>query len=294
MTEIARTDFHVGTRHKVKDRLLHIIGRVLTYGVLAFGAFLFAVPFLWMLSTSLKAKNLVSEVPIVWIPPELVWENYVTPWQFMPYAIWYRNTIVLTASNVIGILIATSLVAFGFARIKFWGRDVHFLILLATMMLPGQVTLIPTYLFWSRLKAINTFWPLMIPQWLTAGYDVFLLRQFFATIPKEMDDAARIDGCGWFGIYWRIVLPMSKPALGVLAITNFTWNWNNFFEPLIYLNSTEKFTVALGLTLFQGRFHREIPGLMAMTLVSMIPVLITFYISQRYFIQGIVISGIKG
>jgi multiple sugar transport system permease protein len=161
-------------------------------------------------------------------------------------------------------------------------------------MLPGQVTLIPTYLFWSKLKAINTFWPLMIPQWLTTGYDVFLLRQFFATIPKEMDDAARIDGCGWFGIYRHIILPMSKPALGVLAITNFTWNWNNFFEPLIYLNSTERFTVALGLTLFQGRYHREIPGLMAMTLLSMIPVLIAFYISQRYFIQGIVISGIKG
>jgi multiple sugar transport system permease protein len=176
----------------------------------------------------------------------------------------------------------------------FWGRNVHFLILLATMMLPAQVTLIPTYLIWSKLGAVNTFWPLIVPQWLSTGFDVFLLRQFFQTIPREMDEAARIDGCGWFGIYRLIAMPLAKPALGVLAITNFAWNWNNFFDPLIYLNSTEKFTVSLGLTLFQGRMARDIPGLMAMTTVSMIPVLITFFIAQRYFIQGIVISGVKG
>jgi multiple sugar transport system permease protein len=161
-------------------------------------------------------------------------------------------------------------------------------------MLPAQVTLIPTYLIWSKLGATNTFWPLIVPQWLSTGFDVFLLRQFFQTIPKEMDEAAHIDGCGWFGIYRLIAMPLAKPALGVLAITNFAWNWNNFFDPLIYLNSTEKFTVSLGLTLFQGRMARDIPGLMAMTTVSMIPVLITFFIAQRYFIQGIVISGVKG
>ncbi len=273
---------------------VRLLGRFLVYGTLILGALIFLLPFLWMVSTSVKPHNLVSEVPIVWIPPQLVWENYVTPWRYMPFGVWYRNTIAITMGNCVGILLATSLVAFGFARIRFWGRDVQFLILLATLMLPAQVTLIPTYWFWSRLGAVNTFWPLMIPQWLTTGYDVFLLRQFFMTIPTEMDDAARIDGCGWFGIYARIVLPMSKPALGVLAIMNFAWNWNNFFEPLIYLNATEKFTVALGLTLFQGRMNREIPGLMAMTLVSMIPVLVTFFVAQRRFIQGIVISGIKG
>ena len=294
MTAVAKPleRHHHYRKHRIRP--LHIVGRFMVYATLIFGAFLFMMPFLWMLSTSVKPKNLVSEVPIVWIPPKFEWDNYIKPWQYKPFGIWYRNTIALTASNVFGILLATSLVAFGFARIPFWGRDIQFIILLSTVMLPVHVTLIPTYLFWSKLKAINTFWPLMVPQWLTTGYDVFLLRQFFATIPKEMDDAARIDGCGWWGIYWRICLPMSKPALGVLAITNFAWNWNNFFEPLIFLNSTERFTVALGLTLFQGRMHREIPGLMAMTLVSMIPVIITFYIAQRYFIQGIVISGVKG
>jgi multiple sugar transport system permease protein len=123
---------------------------------------------------------------------------------------------------------------------------------------------------------------------------VFLLRQFYMTVPLEMDDAARMDGCGWFGIYSRILLPLSKPALGILAIMNFTYNWNNFFDPLIYLNDTKKFTVALGLTMLQGRFDREIPGLMAMTLVSITPVLLVFYLAQRYFVQGIVISGVKG
>ena len=275
-------------------RPLHVAGRVMSYGILILGAFVFLLPFLWMLSTSLKDKNLVSAVPIVWIPPELMWENYIKPWGYMPFALWYRNTIFITFVNVVGIVLASSLVAFGFARIRFWGRNVHFIILLATMMLPAQVTLIPTYLIWSRLGAVNTFWPLIVPQWLSTGFDVFLLRQFFQTIPREMDEAARMDGCGWFGIYRLIALPLAKPALGVLAITNFAWNWNNFFDPLIYLNSTEKLTVSLGLTLFQGRVAREIPGLMAMTMVSMIPVLITFFIAQRYFIQGIVISGVKG
>ena len=291
MTAIAQIR---ATWHSRRLRPAYIAGRTLLYAVLCFGAFLFLLPFLWMLSTSVKPRNLVNVVPIVWIPPRFVWENYVTPWQFMPFGLWYRNTIIITMGNVVGILLATSLVAFGFARIRFWGRDVQFLILLSTLMLPAQVTLIPTYWLWSKLGAINTFWPLMIPQWLTTGYDVFLLRQFFMTIPTEMDDAARIDGCGWFGIYWRILLPMSRPALGVLAIMNFAWNWNNFFEPLIYLNATERFTVALGLTLFQGRLNREIPGLMAMTTISIIPVLITFFVAQRHFIQGIVISGLKG
>ncbi len=293
MTAIAQTKPEFVPR-KRRLRPGHLLSRALAYGILIFGAFLFMMPFLWMVSTSLKPKNLVSVVPIVWIPPELVWENYITPFQFMPFGIWYRNTMIITGVNLVGILLSTSLVAFGFARIPFKGRDTHFVILLATMMLPVQVTLIPTYLLWAKLGVTNTFWPLIIPQWLTAGYDTFFLRQFFASIPTEYDDAARIDGCGWWGIYRRIIMPMSKPALGVLAISNFAWNWNNFFDPLIYLNSTDKFTVALGLTLFQGRMNREIPGLMAMTLVSMIPVLITFFIAQRYFIQGIVISGVKG
>jgi multiple sugar transport system permease protein len=277
----------------------HIIGRVLVYAVVTFGAFVFALPFLWMLSASVKPAKYISLVPMIWIPPEYEWTNYLRPWRVMPFGTFYLNTCIITFSNVVIIVLTTSLVAFGFARIPFRGRNWVFLVLLSTMMLPGQVTLIPTYLLWSRLNAINTFWPLLIPEWLSAAYDIFLIRQFYMTISPELDDSARIDGCGWFGIYSRILLPLAKPALGVLAITNFSYNWNNFFGPLIYLNEQKKFTIALGLRLFETRVGggttiQNVGPLMAMTIVSMIPVLITFFIAQRYFIQGIVITGVKG
>jgi len=284
---------------RVVRQVRQVVGRLLLYAVLVAGGILMAMPFLWMLSASLKPTNLIGVVPIVWIPPKIVWTHYIDPWAVLPFLTFYRNTIVITFANVVCILLTTSMVAFAFARIPFWGRDVHFLILLATMMLPGQVTLIPTYLLWSKLRAVNTFWPLMVPEWLSAAFDVFLFRQFYMTISPELDDSARIDGCGWFGIYSRILLPLCKPALGVLAIMNFSYNWNNFFDPLIYLNDPQRFTIALGLLYFRvrggaGAETQDIGGLMAMTIVSMIPVLIVFFIAQRRFIQGIVITGIKG
>jgi multiple sugar transport system permease protein len=162
------------------------------------------------------------------------------------------------------------------------------------MMLPSQVTLIPIYVFWARAGLVNTFWPLIVPQWLTNAYNVFLLRQFFMTISPEMDDAARMDGAGWFTIYSRILMPLAKPALGVIAIQAFAWNWNNFLEPLIYLNEPRNFTVAIGLRLFQTQQSQKMPETMAMSVVALIPVLIMFFIAQRYFIQGIVITGVKG
>ena len=273
------------------------LGRVALYALICLGAFIFTLPFLWMLSTAVTPKEWVGVVPKRWIPPWLEWSNYVKPWTYFPFATFYRNTLIVTSANVVGVLVSASLVAFGFARIRFWGRDVIFLMTLATMMLPGQVTLIPQFLLWSRLQAVNTYWPLIIPNFLgSAAYDIFLLRQFYMTITTELDDAARIDGCGWFGIYRRILLPMIAPAMGVLAIINFSFNWNDFFGPLIYLNEQQRFTVALGLRMFQaGRTgESRMPEVMAMTIESMIPVLITFFLAQRYFIQGITITGVKG
>jgi ABC-type glycerol-3-phosphate transport system permease component len=275
-------------------RVQHLIGRVLLYALITGGAVLFIMPFIWMISTSVKPVNLVREIPIVWIPPEPQWSNFTNPWTYLPFARFYANTIFVTFVNVTGILLSASMVAFAFARIPFWGRDVHFLILLSTLMLPGQVRLIPTYYFWSQVGGVNTYWPLIVPQWLSTAYDVFLLRQFYMTISHELDDAARIDGCHWFGIYRHIILPLSKPALGVLAILNFSYNWNDFFDPLIYLNQMDRYTVSLGLTLFQSEAGPNVPEIMAMTVISMIPVIIVFFIAQRYFIQGIVISGSKG
>lgn len=271
-----------------------VVWRILLYLILFVGAVTFSLPLLWMISTSVKPDHLVFAMPIVWIPPELDWANYVDAWKVLPFLTFYKNTIFITIVNIIGLILSSSLVAFGFARIRFWGRDWIFIILLATMMLPQQVTLIPIYLFWSRLSLVNTFWPLIIPEWLTNAFNVFLLRQFFMSINTELDDAARIDGAGWFTIYSRILMPLSKPALGVIAIMAFAWNWNNFLTPLIYLNEPKKFTIAIGLRLFQTQQSQHMAETMAMTLVATIPVLLVFYLAQAKFIRGIVITGVKG
>jgi multiple sugar transport system permease protein len=271
-------------------------GRLLLYATILAGSVIFIMPFAWMLSTSVKPQHLAFRVPIVWIPPELVWSNYTDPFRYFPFLRFFGNTFTIALGNVLGHILISSMVAFGFARIRFWGRDVIFLLLLSTMMLPGQVTLIPLYLIWSRLKAINTFWPLILPAWLAGPYNVFLLRQYFMTVSTELDDAARMDGCGFFSIYARILMPLAKPALGVVAIQTFTGNWNAFLYPLLFLNKTEKYTIALGLRLFQASENAvQILGpLMAMTTLSVIPLLILFSIAQARFIQGIVITGIKG
>ena len=277
----------------VSWKVMRIAGKVITYVLLSAGAFVFALPFLWMLSTSVKPEAFAYKVPIMWIPPEIRWRTYIEAWKVQPFHLFYRNTAFITVINITGLVLSSSLVAFAFARIRFWGRDVLFLILLATMMLPQQVTLVPIYVIWSWLKGVNTYWPLIVPEWLANAYNVFLLRQYMMTISPEMDDAARIDGAGWFRIYSQIVMPMSRPALGVVAIQAFAWNWNNFLGPLIYLNEPRKFTIAIGLRLFQTQMSQKMPETMAMSIVALIPVLIVFFVAQRYFIQGIVITGIK-
>lgn len=278
----------------VSRKALRVFWKIVTYVILAIGALIFALPFLWMVSTSIKPEYLVYQIPIVWIPSELDFGHFASAWNFLNWPTFYQNTIFLTVVNIVGLVLSSSLVAFGFARIRFVGRDVIFLVLLATMMLPSQVTLIPLYVFWAQLGAVNTFWPLIVPQWLTNAYNVFLLRQFFMSISPELDDAARIDGAGWFKIYSRIIMPQAKPALGVVAIQAFAWNWNSFLGPLIYLNDQRKYTIAIALNLFETKQSENMPETMAMSLVALIPVLAMFFIAQRYFIQGIVISGVKG
>jgi len=271
-------------------------GRILLYAVLILGAVIFSLPLVWMISTSIKPDALVFAMPIVWIPPVPDWRNYYDAWTkaVPPFTTYYANTIFITLMNIVGLVLSSSLVAFGFARIRFWGRNTIFMILLATMMLPSQVTLIPIYLFWSKLGLVNTFWPLIAPEWLTNAYNVFLLRQFFMSINTELDDAARIDGAGWFTIYSRILMPLASPALGVIAIQAFAFNWNNYLGPLIYLSKPDKLTVAIALRLFETQQSQHIPETMAMTLVALVPVLLVFYVAQARFIQGIVISGVKG
>ena len=262
--------------------------------VAALGSIVFVTPLVWMITTSIKPRWEQLVMPPKWIPSAIVWANYTESWASRPFPLWYRNTLILVVGNVIGGILSSSLVAYGFARLQFRGRNLLFLILLSTMMLPGQVTIIPIYYLFSRIGWVDSLKPLIVPNFFGVPFYIFLLRQFFMTISPELDNAAEIDGCSIFAIYWRIILPLSKPALAVVAIYQFTWSWNDFFGPLIYVNTPIKFPIALGLRFFQGRWDPQIGGTMAMTFVSVIPVLLVFYVAQRSFIQGIVITGVKG
>jgi multiple sugar transport system permease protein len=273
-------------------------GRVLTYAVVLAGAVIFALPFLWMVSTSLKTDNQVFAFPPQWIPTEFSLDGYLEPWRNLPFPTFYRNTAIITFVAITARLLSASLVAFAFARMRFRGRGFLFLLVLSVIMLPGQVTLIPLFRSWSELGFVDTFVPLTVPAFFAGegagAFTVFLLRQYMLTIPFDYDDAAKIDGASWFRIWWNIVLPLAGPAIGVAAIFQFTGEWNAFLEPLIYLRTEENFTVQLGLNALNGRFSLEYQQTMAQTIISLIPVLLVFFFAQRRFVQGIVVSGVKG
>jgi multiple sugar transport system permease protein len=271
-----------------------ITGRTVLYAITLFGAVIYSMPFVWMLSTSVKPGYQVLEIPPRWIPDVWMWENYTSPWTHLPFALFYRNTAIIAGCDIVFTLISSSMVAFAFARMRFRGRDTMFILVLATMMLPSQVTLIPIYVFWTKLGLINTLLPLIIPTLFGSAFNIFLLRQFMMSIPLEMDDAARIDGASWIQIYSRIMLPLAAPALGVVAISEFTFRWNDYLGPLIYLNEAKNFTISLGLTLLNSQYVSEIQAIMAQTVIAVIPVLLVFFFTQRFYIQGIVISGVKG
>jgi ABC-type glycerol-3-phosphate transport system permease component len=264
------------------------------------GAILFLAPFLWMVSTSLKDPRFTYIFPPQIIPDPVRWDNYLRVFQRLPFLKYGWNTVRMTGLCLIGHLATASLVAYGFARLRFPGRDVLFILLLSTMMLPPQVTLIPTFLIYRHLDWIDTFKPLIVPDWLGGvPFTVFLLRQFISTLPIEMDEAAKIEGCGFFDIYWRIILPLIMPALAAVAIFVFMWNWNDIFYSLIYLSSEKNWTLALGLNFMRrdsalGVGNMEVELIMAASIVVMLPCLLVFFFAQKYFIQGIVFTGIKG
>jgi multiple sugar transport system permease protein len=251
-----------------------------------------------MLSASVRSATEINQNPIDFLPSVWRWENYTAPWADYPFTAFYRNSVVITTLSVCGTLFTGSLVAFAFARMRFRGRGFLFVLVLSTMMLPSQVTLIPIYVLWSKLQLVNTMVPLIVPSFFGGEYayafSVFLLRQYMLSIPLEIDDAARIDGATWFQIYWRVIVPMSAPALGAVAIYNFTAQWNDFLKPLVYLNTPENFTVQLGLALLNGRFDSEIGQVMAQTTLSILPMVIVFFFAQRNYVQGNVVSGVKG
>lgn len=271
------------------------LGDGATYAILTVGACAILLPFAWMISTSLKEPSQVFIFPPRWIPKPVVWRNYIDALTALPFTRFFQNTLTILFLCLVGELLSCSLVAFSFARTRWRGRDVCFVLLLSTMMLPRQVTIIPLFVLFRQLNWIDTFLPLVIPAWFaTNAFYVFLLRQFYMTIPLELDDAARIDGCTLWGIYWRIIVPLSKPVLIAISVFSFQTHWNEFFLPLIYLNSTSKFTIALGLQSFKGMYETEWTLLMAASFTCMIPLLVIFYVAQKHFVQGVVITGVKG
>ncbi len=267
--------------------------KALVHVILILGAIVLLLPLAWMLSTSLKDLGAVLILPPKWIPDEIRWTNYIDVFTVTPFARFIFNTSVITLLSVLGKILSCSIVAFAFARLRWRGRNTVFIIMLATLMLPPQVTLIPQFVIYRELKWIDTFLPLILPHWFGGPFATFLLRQYFMTLPQELDDAARIDGASYFGIYWRIILPLGKPALAAVAIFTFNGTWNDFLGPLIYLHSQENYTIQMGLRMFQDQYYTSWNLLMAASLIAMIPVVLIFFFAQRYFIQGIVFTGIK-
>ena len=273
--------------------------RTLLYLIALVAGILFMIPFLWTVSSSLKDITEIYAMPPIWVPAETQWQNYSLVFQKVPFGIFTRNSVIVTSLAMIGTILTSSLVAFGFARFRFPGRDLLFVLVLATMLLPWEVTIVPLFLIFKEVGLLNSLWPLIIPAWLGGGaFNIFLLRQFFLTIPREFDEAARMDGASSLQIYWKIIVPLSGPALAAVAIFAFLANWNEFIGPLIYNNSAEFYTVPIGLRYFQNTpFSGEEPRealLMAASIMAAAPCIILFFVAQRYFVQGIVMSGIKG
>jgi len=255
------------------------------------------LPFLWMLSTSLKEPE---EVFIQvkpwwrnWIPKRIVWENYYRAWKAVPFGRFYLNSIIVAICVTIGVVFTSSFAAYAFSRLNFPGRDKLFFAYVATMMIPGSVIIIPQFVLIRVLGWVDTYRALIVPAIFTA-FGTFLLRQFFMTIPKELEDAAKIDGCGYFGIYWRIILPLSKPALSTLAITTFQGNWGSFMWPLLVTNRTEMRTLPIGLEYFKSQYTAEWTLLMAGSVMVILPIIILYVFNQRFFVEGVKLTGIKG
>jgi multiple sugar transport system permease protein len=286
---------------RTRKRIRTVSRRIFAYLMTTLLAFIFASPFLWMISMSLQSPQQLTTYPPQWIPKPAKWINYVDAMTNprRPFHIFFKNTLIYTTVATLGATLSSSLVGYAFGRLQFKGRDVFFVLVLSTMMLPQQVTLIPQYIIFFKLGWIDTFKPLIVPPWFGSAFYIFLLRQFYLTIPRELDEAAIIDGCDFLTLWWRIIMPLSKPAIVTVVAFSIVATWNNFMGPLIYLDSTKNLTVSVGLSLFRqmagdtGGFT-PFGQVMAASVTMLVPMVALFLAAQRYFIVGITMSGIKG
>ena len=279
---------------KRSRRITDLTRTLLLYIVLSLIAFITLTPLLWMISTSLKSDAETTSIPIVWIPEKPRWENYIRAWESAPFGLFFLNSIKITLTSSAGLVILCSLAGYGFARFNTPLFNFLFSILISAMMLPGVIMLIPLFTLFRNIGWIDTHWSLIIPPMFSNTFGTFLFRQFFLSIPRDFEEAATIDGCGLLGIFWRIMMPLAKPAVATLGILSFMWNWNEFMRPLVFINTYEKLPVSVGLSVFQGQFSTYYNLLMAASTLSLIPILIVYLLAQKYFTQGLVMSGIKG
>lgn len=269
-------------------------GRVVLYLFLVLGALFFLTPFAWMVSTSLKADHQVFVIPPAWIPKPAMWSNYLRLMTEVPFLRYLANTVLVTVLSVIFFLASSAVVAYGFAKLKWPGRDTLFYALLATMVLPPQVTLIPQFVMFQKLGWVGTFLPLVVPPLFGSAFAVFLLRQFYTAIPNEVSDSARIDGANEWQLFTRIILPLSRPALATAGLFIFIWTWTDFLNPLIYLTDDRNYTLAVGLQQLSSTRSAEWPLLMGGSLLMSLPIILLFFFAQKTFIEGVATSGVKG
>lgn len=269
----------------------------MTYVLLCLGFIWYMFPLAWMFLGSFKTFKDINQIPPRLLPSKVYLGNYPLAWDSVPFARYFSNTIIIVAFSVVGSIISASLVGYGFARLRFWGRDVLFVLMLSTMMLPFWVTIIPQFLIYKAVGLINTWVPLILPSFLGHASYIFLTRQFLLTLPLELDEAAELDGCGKLGIYWRILMPLCKPVMVTITLFTFIGVWNNFMMPLIYLSNPKLYTVSIGLAFMRGELAEGLPvqGLvMAASVFTSLPMIIVFLLGQRYFVRGIAFTGRTG
>ncbi len=271
----------------------HIVKRIFAYSFLTLGAFVMVVPFLWMLSTSFKTLEQTFIWPPILIPPQLQWENYTRMFRLVDFNLYTWNTLKIALVVTFGQLLTSSMAGYAFARLRFPGRDTLFLVYLATMMIPGVVVLIPNFIVMRNLGLVNTHLGLMLPA-LTSAFGTFLMRQFFLAFPPELEDAAKLDGCNPLSFYFRILIPLSTPILATLGVMTFQGTWNDFLWPLIMLSSASKRTLQVGLSFMIGPNSTDWPLLMAGSVITLLPIIVLFFFAQKYFVQSIKMTGLKG
>lgn len=264
---------------------------IVLYLILFAMSALFTIPFLWLVLTSLRPPARVFDPGF--FPSEIHLKNYSDVFRYAEVGLWFRNSLIISLLAVISVVLSSSLIAYGFARLRFRGRNQLFALVVATQLLPAAVTMVPSYLIWNRLGAVNTWWPLWAGNLFGSAFYIFMLRQFLMTVPQELIEAARLDGASYFGIYWRVMLPLIKPSLVAVAVLEFQAKWNDFIGPLIYLNRKDLYPMALGLQSFKTEFETQWALLMAASVIFTIPMIALFFLFQRYFIEGIATTGSK-